>query len=122
LTQPRRSDLGSFRATIGGLIVKTAGSTARIDLAFGDIRKTIEWLPAEVKSERFEQVITAAVPGGRVPAPFPVSVLIMANKPADGGAVLVTVDSIEIELQPALVGESTKPTAPWVLPAAMLAR
>jgi hypothetical protein len=122
LTQPKHSDLGAFRATIGGLIVKTSGSTARIDLTFGDIKKTIEWQTADVKSERFEQVITAVVPGGRVPVPFPVSALLLTTKPADSGAVLLTVDSIEIELAPALVGENAKPTAPWMLPAAMLAR
>jgi hypothetical protein len=122
LTQPKRSDLGSFRATISGLIVKTAGSTARIDLAFGDIRKTIEWQATDVKSERFEQVITAVVPGGRVPVPFPVSALLLTSKPADSGAVLLTLDTIDIELAPILVGDNAKPTAPWVLPAAMLAR
>ncbi len=122
LTQPKHSDLGSFRATISGLIVKTAGSTARIDLAFGDIRKTIEWQATDVKSERFEQVITAVVPGGRVPVPFPVSALLLTSKPADSGAVLLTLDTIDIELAPILVGDNAKPTAPWVLPAAMLAR
>ncbi len=122
LTQPRNTDLGSLRATIGGLIVKTSGSSARIDVAFGDVKKTIEWANAEVKSERYEHVMTATVPGGRVPVPFPVSALILTSKPADSGAVLLTVDSIEIELGPALVGENAKPATPWVLPAAMIAR
>ncbi len=123
LTQPKRSDLGSFRVTIGGLIVKTSGASARVDLTFGNIKKTIEWLDADVKAERFETEVTGVIPGGRVPVPFPVEAIILVKKPADSGAVLLTVDTIKIELAPALVGstdpdgDNEKPTAPSALPA-----
>jgi hypothetical protein len=128
LTQPKRSDLSSLRATIGGLIVKTAGSSARIDVRFGDIKKTIEWLDTDVKAERFETEVTAVIPGGRIPVPFPVEAILLVKKPAGSGAVLLTVDSIKIELAPALVGSidrdnnMKKPTAPLTLPAKIVSQ
>jgi hypothetical protein len=128
LTQPKRSNLETLHATIGGLIIKTAGSTARIDLAFGDIKKTVVWQDTDVKVERFETEVTAVIPGGRVPVPFPVEAILLVTKQANSGAVLLTVDTIKLELAPALVGSigpdesKQKPTASLTLPARIAAQ
>ncbi len=121
-TQPKRVELGSFKATVSGLIVKTAGTTARIDFSFGDIKKTVEWQDADVKSERYTTEIVAAVPGSRIPVPFPVTALLLAKKADSTGTVLITVDSIKIDVGPALVGETSpelnkqNPTPPQAVP------
>lgn len=106
VNQPQKVELEQVRAKVAGLIVKTAGTTARIDVTIGGVTKTIEWAAGDVKAERFEADIMGALPNGRIESPFPVSAIALVKRDAGGGSVLVTVDTITIEVSRPLVSEA----------------
>jgi hypothetical protein len=111
VSQSKSRELGVFRATVTGLIVKTEGATARADIRLGALTRTIEWVAADVKSERFTAELTGVFGDGKVPSPFPVSATLFVSKSEQGGAVLVSIDKITMDASPALTGSlSVMPT------------
>jgi hypothetical protein len=96
--QPHRLSLPSMTVELRGHIIKTTGSTARIEVTIGASKKTVEWTSADVQSGLFTVTMNEAVPNGQLPAPFPISALVIANKDAGSGAVLVSLDSIDVSV------------------------
>jgi hypothetical protein len=103
--QPRRIALNSMRIELTGHIVKTEGTTAELVVNIGDIRKTLEWKSSDVKSGIFNEVMNVTVPNGELPVPFPVSATATVTKPADRGAVLLTLEEIKVTVGPSKVAD-----------------
>jgi hypothetical protein len=103
--QPRRITLNSMRIELTGHIVKTEGTTAQLTVNIGDIRKTLEWKADDVKSGIFNEVMNVTVPHGELPVPFPVSATATVTKPADRGAVLLTLEEIKVTVGPSKVAD-----------------
>jgi hypothetical protein len=123
VSQPSKLQLTSLHAKVSGIIVKTQGSTARLDLAFGDTKSVIEWTEAETKSERFTREFDAIIPNGKLQSPFVITAFALVKKPGKEGAALVTLDSIDIQIGEALVGtrEPDKKPAPQIAAPALVA-
>ena len=94
--QPDYIALPSLRVELEGLIIKTPGSTARIDVTIGSEQKTVEWKGDATLAERFKTSIIATVEKGQLPSPFPVAASVYVSKSRDGGAVLVSIDTIKL--------------------------
>jgi hypothetical protein len=95
--QPQSVALSELRIELKGQIVKTKGSTARIDVTIGNEQKSVEWGENEEVAESFVRTITATVPGGQLPNPFTVSAAASAKKLADHGAAVITLESLSVD-------------------------
>lgn len=98
IQQPDYVSLPSMRLELSGLIVKTAGSTASLEVTVGGMKKVIAWQEAEALSEPFKASFSGSVPDGKLPTPLPISVLAIVKKAPGGGAVLVSLEKIEIKV------------------------
>ena len=98
MEQPNYVSLPFMRIQLHGQIVKTEGSSARLEITIGGVQKTIDWPEDKSVAEQFSTTIDAAVPGGELPVPFPVSAVVSVKKPAGSGAVLVSLDKIDVKI------------------------
>ena len=105
--QPDYILLPSAVIELKGHIIKTPGSTARIDVTIGAEKKTLEWGADDIRAETFSTTISAVIANGLLPSPFPVSASAFVTKDAGGGAVLVSLESIDVT-----IGQLQVATAP----------
>ncbi len=98
IRQPHQVSLPSVNITLRGHIIKTAGSMARLDVKIGNTEKTIEWKAEEVLSEPFVSSMSVSIVEGFVPVPFPVSAVAYVNKQPGGGAVLISLETIDVKI------------------------
>jgi hypothetical protein len=98
IQQPHYVTLPAVDIELKGHIIKTAGSTARLEVTIGNTRETITWAANEVASGAFSKSITSPIAKGQLPAPFPVSAAVFVNKEAGSGAVLVSLESIDVKI------------------------
>jgi hypothetical protein len=92
--QPRHMSLPTMTVQLHGLIIKSAGSTARLDLTIGNVQKTIEWKADEAAAKSFDITLNEADLKGELPVPFPITAVAIVNKSAGSGAVLLTLETI----------------------------
>jgi hypothetical protein len=98
--QPQKVSLPFMTVQLRGHIVKTKGSTASLDITIGSALKTIKWNADEVAAKAFDITITEAIPNGELPVLLPVSAIALVNKEAGAGAVLVSLESIDVTFTP----------------------
>lgn len=98
--QPQKISLPSMTVQLRGHIIKTAGSTASLDITIGSALKTIKWNADEVMAKAFDITVTEAIPNGELPVLLPVSAIAFVNKEAGAGAVLVSLESIDVTFTP----------------------
>jgi hypothetical protein len=96
--QPHRMLLPTMRIELRGHIIKTTGSTARLDLTIGNNKKTIEWKTDEAASKSFDIKLNEVIADGELPVPFPISAMAFVNKEPGAGAVLVSLESIDVNI------------------------
>ncbi len=96
--QPSNMPLSSMTIELRGHVVKTAGSTATLDITIGGVLKTITWGPDDVVSKTFNIKLNEPIAGGIVPVILPVSAIALVTKNTDEGAVLVSLESIKVNL------------------------
>jgi hypothetical protein len=96
--QPDYISLPSAVIELQGHIVKTPGSTARIDVTIGSDKKTLEWGADDSRAEAFTTTITTVIADGQLPSPFPISASAFVAKDKGGGAVLVSLERINITI------------------------
>ena len=96
--QPGFVSLPVMVITVSGHIIKTAHSTARIDLQVGAASRRFFWGSDDVQSGRYSFTITETVADGKVPPLFPVTVLAFVTKDPGDGAVLVSLEKIQVKL------------------------
>jgi hypothetical protein len=88
-----RSDM---RVTITGHIIKTSGSTARVDVSAGAAKHSFTWPADEEKSGKFNISFNYTMPQGNLPAMVPLSAIAFVTKEKKAAVVLVTIDKIDI--------------------------
>ncbi len=98
IQQPHYITLPAVDIEIKGFIVKTAGSTATLDITVGNIKQQIAWKADEVVSGPFTRTFTAPVAAGQLPAPFPVAATAIVNNNGNSGAILVSLESIDVKI------------------------
>jgi hypothetical protein len=98
IQQPHYVTLPAINIELKGHIIKTAGSTARLEVTIGSNKETIIWSANEVLAAPFSKTITSPITAGTLPVPFPINASAYVNKDAGGGAVLVSLESIEVKI------------------------
>ncbi len=98
VTEPGFSSASYMTIELNGHVVKTAHTTARIDVRIGGRSHTIEWPADDVQSGRFNRTFKATLPEGKLPPYFPVSAIAFVTRERDGGAVLVTLEKIVVHV------------------------
>lgn len=94
--QPRSAAMSNLHIDLKGNIVKTAGSTASLDVKIGSEHQLIEWQDGEEAAGPFVRTIKAAIAGGQLPNPFTISITANAKKQPDKGAAVISLEAIEI--------------------------
>jgi hypothetical protein len=95
--QPRSASMPDLRIELRGRIVKTKGSTARIDVTIGNEQRSIEWSESEEVADAFVRTFNASIEGGQLPNPFTISATASAKKTTDHGAAVITLESLSVE-------------------------
>jgi hypothetical protein len=103
--QPRRLPMHSMRIELSGHIIKTEGTTANLVVKIGGVEKMVAWKADEVKSGVYTESVSAAVPDGLLPTPFPVTASVTVVRPKDKGAVLLSLESIKVTAAPSRVAD-----------------
>jgi hypothetical protein len=96
--KPQNVKLPTINATIHGHVVKTAGSTARVDILIGGVKKTIEWKSGDVKAGSFVETMSITAADRQLVEPVPVSAIIFVNNQAGTGAVLISIEKIDVKV------------------------
>ena len=94
--KPQNVKLPTITIKVQGNIVKTLGSTARVDVAVGDLRETFEWKADEVISGNFEKILSGTATDRFLAEPLKVTLITWATKTPGDGAVLVTVNKLDV--------------------------
>jgi hypothetical protein len=84
--------------TISGHIVKTRGSTARLDIAAGPAKHSQVWSAEDEKSGRFTYSFNQSLTPDDALDVVPLSAIAFVTKENKSSIVLVTIDKIEIML------------------------
>jgi hypothetical protein len=98
VAQPESAPVKQMLIDVSGLVIKTPGSTAQIELKIGGVTKVVSWAETENVAQVFNETISADLPNGRLPAPFPVEAVATVKRPADGGSVLVSLKEIKVRM------------------------
>ena len=96
--QPHYVNLPAVNIELKGHIIKTSGSTARLEVTIGNTTQTLTWAANEVVSAPFAKTLTTPVATGQLPAPFPIGASAFVTKQAGDGAVLVSLESIDVKI------------------------
>lgn len=108
IQQPSYAKLPAMSVQIRGTLIKTAGTTAELIVNIGSAEQRIEWKPEEVSSGPYSKILSVDIKDGQVPVPFPVNVQAFVKRPNQTGAVLLTVESIDIRVgQPSVANYFT---------------
>jgi hypothetical protein len=106
--QPYNVSLPVAKIQLKGHIVKTAASTARLDIIVGDAKEEIIWEENEVAAGAFEKTLNVVVANGQVPVVFPVSATLLVTKSPGSGAIFVSLDSIDVQIGPQRVASNER--------------
>ncbi len=81
-----------------GHIIKTAASSASLDIIVGDAKERIVWDENDVVAGPFVKTLNVVIANGVVPVVFPVSASLMVTKSTGSGAIFVSLDSIDVQI------------------------
>ncbi len=96
--QPYNVSLPVATIQLKGHIVKTAASSATLDIIVGDAKEKIVWEENEVAAGLFDKTLNVVIANGQVPVVFPVSATLLVTKSPGSGAVFVSLDSIDVQI------------------------
>jgi hypothetical protein len=106
VTEPGFASAAYMTLELNGHVVKTARTTARIDVQIGGKSHTVEWTSDDVLSGRFNRTFKAPLPEGKLPPYFPVSAIAFVTREREGGAVLVTLEKIVVRVGNIVLAEA----------------
>ena len=106
--QPYNVSLPVAKIELKGHIVKTAASSARLDIVVGDAKEKITWDENEVAAGQFDKTLNVVIANGQVPVVFPVSATLLVTKSPGSGAIFVSLDSIDVEIGPQRVASNDR--------------
>lgn len=96
--QPYNVSLPLAQIELKGHIVKTAASSATLDIIVGDAKEKIVWEENEVAAGLFDKTLNVIIANGVVPVVFPVSATLLVTKSPGSGAIFVSLDSIDVQI------------------------
>lgn len=106
--QPYNVSLPVAKIQLKGHIVKTAASSARLDIIVGDAKEKIIWEENEVAAGLFDKTLNVVIANGQVPVVFPVSATLLVTKSPGSGAIFVSLDSIDVQIGPQRVASNER--------------
>jgi hypothetical protein len=83
---------------LSGHIVKTIGTTARLDVRIGNSHRTVSWSTDDVQSGKFKISLNEVIAAGKLPDYFPVSALAFATKDGKQGAAMVSLEKVVLRV------------------------
>lgn len=83
---------------VDGHIVKTPGTTVRVDITVGKVRRSVNWSSDQVKSGSFSVSLNAPMKAGRLPSYFPVSAIALVSREGNQGVAMVSLEKIRVRL------------------------
>jgi hypothetical protein len=83
---------------LSGHIIKTIGTTARIDIRVGTAHRTVSWTVDDVQAGRFNISLNETLAVGKLPEYFPVSALVFVTKDGKDGAALLSLDKVVVHV------------------------
>jgi hypothetical protein len=83
---------------LSGHIIKTPGTTVRLDLNIGGTHRSLNWKLDDVQSGRFKVALNAPMAEGQLPAYFPVSALAFVTKEDKQGVAMVSLEKISVRV------------------------
>lgn len=98
IQQPSYAKLPAMSVQISGTLIKTAGTTAEMVVNIGPAEQRIEWKAEEVVAGPYSKVLSVDIKDGQIPVPFPVNVQAFVKRPQQTGAILLTVEKIDIRV------------------------
>ena len=104
--QPYNVPLPVAKIELKGHIVKTAASSARLDIIIGDAKEKIVWEENEVAAGLFDKTFDVVIANGVVPVVFPVSATLLVTKSPGSGAIFISLDSIDVQIGPQRVASN----------------
>jgi hypothetical protein len=96
VTEPGFASSSAVTIQLSGHVVKTARTTARIDVQVGGKTYSVRWTSDDVEAGRFSRTFKATLSEGKLPSYVPVSAIAFVTRERDGGAVLVTLEKMTI--------------------------
>jgi hypothetical protein len=81
-----------------GHVVKTARTTARLDIRIGDTKRTVSWNADDVQSGKFKISINEPMLEGKLPDYYPVSALAFVTKDGKDGASMISLEKVVVRL------------------------
>ena len=98
VTEPGYVSEPGMTIELSGHIVKTAGTTARIDIQIGKIRRVVLWKSEDVQAGKFKLSLDEAMPTGKLPPYFSVSALVFVTKEGKTGAAMVSLEKVVVRV------------------------
>ena len=98
VTEPGYVSEPGMTIELSGHIVKTAGTTARIDIQIGKIRRVVLWKSEDVQAGKFKLSLDEAMPTGKLPPYFRVSALVFVTKEGKTGAAMVSLEKVVVRV------------------------
>jgi hypothetical protein len=97
------TDPGSVSQTkmiieLSGHVVKTARTTARIDIRIGTSNRTVFWKSSDVEAGKFKISLNQPMPAGKLPDYFPVSALAFVTKDGKNGAAMISLEKVVVRV------------------------
>jgi hypothetical protein len=96
---------------LSGHVVKTAQTTARIDIRIGKASRTVSWNADDVQSGRFKISFNQPISSDKLPEYFPVSALAFVTKDGKVGASMISLEKVVIRFQRSKATASKKDPA-----------
>ena len=98
VTEPGYVSDPGMTIELSGHIVKTAGTTARIDIQIGKIRRVVLWKSEDVQAGKFKLSLDETMPTGRLPPYFSVSALVFVTKEGKTGAAMISLEKVVVRV------------------------
>ena len=94
-----------------GHVVKTANTTARLDIRIGKTHRTVSWASDDIKAGKFKISLVEPMVIGALPEYYPVSALAFVSKDGKEGAAMVSLERIVVRLGAASAAQVQKDPA-----------
>lgn len=91
---------------LSGHVVKTAQTTARIEVRVGGKRNTVSWNADDIKAGQFKVEFKSTMTEGELPRYFPVSAIAFVTNSGTTGAVMVSLETITVRVGKVLLAQS----------------
>ncbi len=98
VTEPGYVSEPGMTIELSGHIVKTAGTTARIDIQIGKIRRVVLWKSEDVQAGKFQLSLDEEMPTGTLPPYFKASALVFVTKEGKAGAAMVSLEKVVVRV------------------------